>query len=606
MLYELLTGQRPFHADNLMAIFYKITHEEVNFDLVPAGPGYDALLPILRRALAKELDDRYQTAYEFGQDLRDFLKSRAAAGGDTHALEGLLEMDAPGTSPPQLLGESPGVRTRPPAPADGAGHGGHRARFRAAVPAPPPAGRPAPPWSAERRRCARGPGRKRPTSRRRCRARRRAGRRRRASPRAPLRSRSRSRPGRRRSMRWAGVLVAAAALRRLQVPDAGAGRSPRRRRWRRRRPRWPWHHPPTTLAAATPAPPPPTPVPQPTFEAAGRSAAAMRAAQAAFRRGDYDQALAEAQNALKQDPSNADARRLLESALNGQKAAVRVRAAEGALREGDYARGLDGGGSGAGAGALGRRRHRPARAASGARSSARRRKRSSARARDAAARREGGAGGSGRRWRAASNKLLAQGDSALAAQDYDGAIAALRRGAGGRSQQPARGAGPHRRHHRARDRAGPGRGGGAAGRPRVRAREDRRHQRGDARGQRAARLRELAGGDGQAGRRRRRTCPAASCFEVSPEAVKAGRPVHGQDLLPQRGPGPDPDPRDGRGHEDQQPRRAGPGAAAGQRRRPPAARAAARAAGPLEGGHDLLVDGGRRAHDARRDATATR
>src|SRR5262245_18427379 len=76
MLYELLTGKRPFHADNLMAIFYKITHDEVNYDLVPAGPGYDELMPILRRALAKELDDRYQNAYEFGQELREYLKQR--------------------------------------------------------------------------------------------------------------------------------------------------------------------------------------------------------------------------------------------------------------------------------------------------------------------------------------------------------------------------------------------------------------------------------------------------------------------------------------------------------------------------------------------------
>jgi serine/threonine-protein kinase len=115
MLYELLTGKRPFHADNLMAIFYKITHDEVNYDLVPGGPAYDALMPILRRALAKELDDRYQTAYEFGQELRDYLKSRAAAGGDVHALEGLLDMDEPGTSPPPLVGDSTGARTRPPA-----------------------------------------------------------------------------------------------------------------------------------------------------------------------------------------------------------------------------------------------------------------------------------------------------------------------------------------------------------------------------------------------------------------------------------------------------------------------------------------------------------
>ncbi|MCK7498897.1 MAG: protein kinase, partial [Comamonadaceae bacterium] len=37
MLFELVTGRRPFHSDNLMAIFYKITHEEPNFDLDPAG-----------------------------------------------------------------------------------------------------------------------------------------------------------------------------------------------------------------------------------------------------------------------------------------------------------------------------------------------------------------------------------------------------------------------------------------------------------------------------------------------------------------------------------------------------------------------------------------
>ena len=56
MLYELLTGRRPFHAENLMAIFYKITHEEPNFDLIPQGAEYDALLPILQKALAKDLD----------------------------------------------------------------------------------------------------------------------------------------------------------------------------------------------------------------------------------------------------------------------------------------------------------------------------------------------------------------------------------------------------------------------------------------------------------------------------------------------------------------------------------------------------------------------
>jgi len=33
-----------------MAIFYKITHEEANFDLIPQGADYDALMPILKKA----------------------------------------------------------------------------------------------------------------------------------------------------------------------------------------------------------------------------------------------------------------------------------------------------------------------------------------------------------------------------------------------------------------------------------------------------------------------------------------------------------------------------------------------------------------------------
>jgi len=413
MLYELLTGRRPFHAENLMAIFYKITHEEVNYDLVPSGPAYDALLPILRRALARELDDRYQTAYEFGVDLRDFLKSRAAASGDAHALEGLLDMEAPGTAPPQPLGESPGVRTRPPA----------QPTVRGTAPtAKAPAGRPgtaagrstgptviaAAPTvhtgADETYLLPEGPAA-------------------RTAPRRPPPSRVAPRampapaPGRSGALyAVAGVALAAVAIGayKLVAPQPPPVVVPT--------PTTVAAAPPTTVVAlATPAPPPPTPVPQPTFEAAGRSAAAMRAAQAAFRRGDYDRALAEAQSALQQDPSSADARRLLESALNGQKAAMRVRTAEAALRQGDYARAL---GEAEGARALApwdadvtdlvsRIRGAEQRAQQEARQRAEREEQQRTE-RDAQQQRQA--------LGAAVNRLLGQADSALASQDYDGAI----------------------------------------------------------------------------------------------------------------------------------------------------------------------------------------
>jgi tetratricopeptide (TPR) repeat protein len=79
MLFELLTGQRPFHADNLMTIFYRITHEEPNFALLPSGGSHDRLARIVRRALGKPVADRFQSAEEFAVTLREFQRAEAAA-----------------------------------------------------------------------------------------------------------------------------------------------------------------------------------------------------------------------------------------------------------------------------------------------------------------------------------------------------------------------------------------------------------------------------------------------------------------------------------------------------------------------------------------------
>jgi tetratricopeptide (TPR) repeat protein len=94
--------------------------------------------------------------------------------------------------------------------------------------------------------------------------------------------------------------------------------------------------PPTTMAVAAPTPPP-TPAPQPTFaEAQGKSAASIREAQAAFKAGSYDRAVASAQVALREDPANASAQKVLDNALAGQRALVELKAAEAALAQGDY------------------------------------------------------------------------------------------------------------------------------------------------------------------------------------------------------------------------------------------------------------------------------
>jgi tetratricopeptide (TPR) repeat protein len=76
VLYQLLTGHRPFTGESLMTVFYKITHAEPAMEM-PAGPEYQALVPIVMKALARNADERYQTAAEFAGELRALRKTYA-------------------------------------------------------------------------------------------------------------------------------------------------------------------------------------------------------------------------------------------------------------------------------------------------------------------------------------------------------------------------------------------------------------------------------------------------------------------------------------------------------------------------------------------------
>jgi predicted Ser/Thr protein kinase len=72
ILYEMLTGEKPFSGSNPATIMYKILHEEpvppqhLNVTLHPA------FNIIIARMLAKDPDQRYQTFGELLQDLKDY------------------------------------------------------------------------------------------------------------------------------------------------------------------------------------------------------------------------------------------------------------------------------------------------------------------------------------------------------------------------------------------------------------------------------------------------------------------------------------------------------------------------------------------------------
>jgi hypothetical protein len=74
ILYELLTGTRPFHGPSLMELCHKICHAEfvsatsLNPNLPPSIDG------VLAQALAKSKDERFASAAEFWRALSDALR----------------------------------------------------------------------------------------------------------------------------------------------------------------------------------------------------------------------------------------------------------------------------------------------------------------------------------------------------------------------------------------------------------------------------------------------------------------------------------------------------------------------------------------------------
>jgi serine/threonine-protein kinase len=86
VLYELLTGARPFRAETLHSVMYKIVSEEPTpLDKVLPGLPRE-LLPVLARALAKDPAKRYATALEFANALTGVRATLAGEAPTTRTL----------------------------------------------------------------------------------------------------------------------------------------------------------------------------------------------------------------------------------------------------------------------------------------------------------------------------------------------------------------------------------------------------------------------------------------------------------------------------------------------------------------------------------------
>jgi serine/threonine-protein kinase len=80
-LYQMLCGHLPFVGDSMAQLMFKIANEEAA-DIRAINPAIpDGLVDVLRRAMAKDADQRFQSGEEFAAALRPFGETPATATG---------------------------------------------------------------------------------------------------------------------------------------------------------------------------------------------------------------------------------------------------------------------------------------------------------------------------------------------------------------------------------------------------------------------------------------------------------------------------------------------------------------------------------------------
>jgi predicted Ser/Thr protein kinase len=106
VLYELVTGEKPFGGQNITTVIYKIINEnpipprELDAS-IHAGLSY-----VISKALAKNVDERYQTCRELAEDLKNY---RSLGGAAPPLGTMVLKVGATGGGPaePAALSEAP-------------------------------------------------------------------------------------------------------------------------------------------------------------------------------------------------------------------------------------------------------------------------------------------------------------------------------------------------------------------------------------------------------------------------------------------------------------------------------------------------------------------
>ena len=135
ILYELVTGEKPFGGQNITTVIYRIINENPIPPRELDSTIHPGLSYVIQKALAKSPEERYQTCHEFADDLKNYRKlGEAVAPSETVVVRVPPVGATLGVTRPTPAVKLPlDVRLTPQAPAG---------------PAPPPPVQPAPSQSS--------------------------------------------------------------------------------------------------------------------------------------------------------------------------------------------------------------------------------------------------------------------------------------------------------------------------------------------------------------------------------------------------------------------------------------------------------------------------
>jgi eukaryotic-like serine/threonine-protein kinase len=141
VFYELLTYRKPFDADSMHSVLFKVMQEEPPSvqDLTPGIPA--VLAQVVERAMAKDASQRFQNASEFRSALHRAMQAVAAGQGEK-SLPDLGAPAAPGA--PSRASDASGSRSASSARAAASAAGAARASSAAGSRAQPKSAPPAP------------------------------------------------------------------------------------------------------------------------------------------------------------------------------------------------------------------------------------------------------------------------------------------------------------------------------------------------------------------------------------------------------------------------------------------------------------------------------